>query len=327
MPVLALLLSFGLGCTRPPEEGLQPFPAGYIDSAYVVPDGSAIYFIHSVVSTLDILQQNQSARPVTTHLPGHQAQAGGYWWNTDIYVSASNPDGTWGAPRNLGPTINSEHMESSPWTNIEQTVLIFTRESVTEPALSGTFISRRNSRDEPWGMPERLPGELGMYGATGFMDFHLVPSGNLYFWSETLIGNGALYWAKSIGPNQWSAAELMPDGLQSDLHETQPWVNDDETVIYFNRRGDDANTRLMRATRADASMEWGIPTVVQLRGFADPNNYTVWGEPSFVSDGTMFFVRFDTSTPKWRAEILLAVRQDDESYGPPQELIFRYRDG
>ena len=61
------------GCTLPTQNNLQPFPAGYIDSAYVVPDGSAIYFIHSVAATLDILQQNPSAKPVTAHLPGHQA--------------------------------------------------------------------------------------------------------------------------------------------------------------------------------------------------------------------------------------------------------------
>jgi hypothetical protein len=184
------LLLLVVGCTLLKPRELQPFPAGYIDSAYILPDGSAIYFLHSVVSTLEILEQNPSARPVTAHLPGHQSKDGGYWWNTDLYVSYRNPDGTWGQPQNLGPSINSEHMESSPWVNIDQTVLIFTRESVSDAALSGTFISHRKSPNDTWEMPERLPGELGMYGTTGYMDFHMTPSGNLYFWSELLEGNG-----------------------------------------------------------------------------------------------------------------------------------------
>ncbi len=109
--VIAALFAFSFGCTRSSQRDLQPFPAGYNDSAYVVPDGSAVYFIHSVVSTLQVQTQDQSAKPVTAHLPGHQAKDGEYWWNTDIYVSSKDPDGTWGQPQNLGSTINSEHRE------------------------------------------------------------------------------------------------------------------------------------------------------------------------------------------------------------------------
>jgi hypothetical protein len=273
------------------DSTLQPFPAGYIDSAFVLPDGSSLYFIHSVVSTLDILEQNPSAKPFTAHLPGHQSADGEYWWNTDIYVSRRNNDGTWGQPQNLGPEINSKHMESSPWVNDAQTVLIFTRESVTDPSLSGSFLSRRQSPDEPWGLPQRLPGELGMYGETGYMDFQMVPSGNLFFWSEVLEGDGTLYQAENTGADQWSAAERMPDLFQSSLHETQPWMNDEETRFCFNRRGDDANTTLLCASRADPSAEWNPPQVVPIEGVADTNGYSVWGEPSFLEDGTLFFVR------------------------------------
>jgi hypothetical protein len=309
----------------PGEDLLRSFPAGYIDSPYVVPDGSALYFLHSTVSTIDMLQGNPSAKPVTAYLPGHQGQNGAYWWNTDIYVIFKNPDGTWGPPQNLGPTINSEHLEGGPWTNTDQTVLIFQRESVTDPSLSGTFISRREGKDELWGEPVRLPGKLGTFGATGFADLHMAPSGNLYFWSEDseqVAGNGTLYWAQNIGPNEWAAAELLPESFQSDLDESQPWVNDDETVLYFNRRGEDGNTQLWRATRADSSAEWGIPMLVPLAGFDNGNGYVVWGEPSFMYDGTMFFVRFDTSTEDWNAELLSSVGGQDGSYTTPQKLVF-----
>jgi hypothetical protein len=44
---------------------LDPFPAGYIDSPYVVPDGSALYFLHGVASTLHMLTTDPSAEPVS----------------------------------------------------------------------------------------------------------------------------------------------------------------------------------------------------------------------------------------------------------------------
>lgn len=313
-----------MGCSLFSGSPLQPFPAGYIDSAFAVPDGSALYFLHSVVSTLQILEQDLNAKPVTPHLTGHRAQEGEYWWNTDLYVSLRNPEGTWGEPRNLGPEINTEHMESSPWINDRRTLLIFTRESVADPSFSGSFISSRNSPEDPWGMPERLPGSLGDYAGTGFMDFHLVPSGNLYFWSEFLDGNGTLYWAESTGPRRWAEPERMPGIFQSDLHETQPWINDRETLFCFNRRGDDANTQLLCASRKDPAAEWEPPDAVPIEGIADENGYSVWGEPSFLDDGMLFLVRFNTGYPKWKSEILWAEKTGNGGYGTPREIVFVY---
>lgn len=324
---LGFVLAFAGGPTHG-EDALRPFPAGYIDAPYVVPDGSALYFLHSAASTIDMLQGNPAARPVTRHLPGHQGRNGAYWWNTDIYVASKNPDGSWGPPQNLGPTINTRHLEGGPWTNRKQTTLIFSRESVTDPSLSGIFISRRRARNEPWGKPVRLPGELGEFGNAGFADLHLVPSGNLYFWSELQeprVGDGDLYWAKSLGRGRWSPAELLPGGFQSDLDETQPWVNDEETVIYFNRRKEDGNTELWRATRESSFAKWGTPGIVPLTGFADANGLAVWGEPSFTDDRKMFFVRFDTSTPDWNADLMSSAPRRGGKPMTPKKLTFKER--
>jgi len=302
---------------------MRSFPRGYVDSPFIIPDGSAIYFLHSVASTYDMLTANPSARPVTDYLPGHQGQGGPYWWNTDIYVSYKNPDGTWGEPQNLGPNINTEHMECCPWVNDDQTVLIFTRESVTDPSLSGSFISRRENKGEPWGVPERLHGELGDYATNGFHNFHLTPGGDLYF-ETSYPGNAVLYWAKGIGGYQWAEAEPLDGVLQSDLDDTQPWLNGEETLLCFNRRDESGNTELLCADRPSPSSPWGSPSVVEVVDFADPAGALVWGEPSFTEDGTMFFVRFDTSTTGWDAELLQAPRNNDGSYGPPERLRFRY---
>jgi len=151
----------------------------------------------------------------------------------------------------------------------------------------------------------------------------MAPSGNRYFWSELLEGNGTLYWARQIGRNQWAPAERLPDYLLTGLDEAQPWVNDAETTLFFNRRGDDGNTQLLCTTRADTSAAWSVPTVVQLTGIADATGATVWGEPSITRGGKMYFVRLDTSTEKWEAELFMVEQQVDESYGVPQKLVFK----
>jgi hypothetical protein len=48
----------------------------------------------------------------------------------------------------------------------------------------------------------------------------------------------------------------------------------------------------------------------------------VWGEPSFTSDGTMFFSKLNTATAGWDAELLQTTRNEDGSYGPLRKLIF-----
>lgn len=306
------------------DKMIKPFPGGYIDSPFVVPDGSAIYFIYSVAATKDMLTGNPEAKPVAAYLEGHHAQDGDYWWNTDIYVSRSNPDGTWGRPRNLGSNVNSQHLESGPWVNAEETVLIFTRESVTDPSLSGSFITNRATKTDPWGVPQKLPGILGDYGRTNYQDFHECPSGDLYFWSEA-SGDGVLYFSRCIGKNEWSKPVRLPDEFQSDQDETQPWVNDAETIIYFNRRGEDSNTSLMRATRSKTSEAWSAPQVVTTK-FSDAAGNAVWGEPSFIRNGAeMYFVMFDTSTRDWHARLMMASKNAEGGYGSPKPLVFKFK--
>ncbi|HAP42790.1 MAG: hypothetical protein A2087_08265 [Spirochaetes bacterium GWD1_61_31] len=317
---IVAVLTVSLGCA--PAEPLQIFPAGYLDSPYLVPDGSSLYFSHSPSALQDIMRRSPSAQPVTAPLDGHQAVDGDFWWNTDLYASSAQPDGRWSPPANLGPLVNTRHMETSPWVSADQTVLIFTRVSVGEDVDSGSFIARRSGPAAAWGEPVRLPGELGDYLASGFVDFQQAPNGDLYFWSELSIGDGTLFRARLVGPDQWAPAEALANNLQSDDDETQPWVNGDQTVLYFNRRGEEIDTQLLRAQRPDAAAAWGEPVALPLSGLVDVNDLAIWGEPCLTDDGRLFFVRFDTAVPHWRAEICVADPDGNGGFGAPRPLQF-----
>jgi hypothetical protein len=305
------------------QSSLRPFPAGYIDSPYILPDGSALYFLHSVLSTYDLLHGTQDPKQVTDFLPDHQGKDGPYWWNSDLYVSYRNEDGiTWGEPVNLGPQINSIHMEGCAWVNNDQTKIIFQRESITDSSHTGNYISERESINDEWGEPVKLPGELGDYAATDFSNFHLVPSGNLYFGTPN-IENRDLYFAANDGQGGWEPAELMPENLLSEIDESQVWVNDQETILFYNRRGEDANTQLLYSLRDSVSSEWEDPINCSLQGFEDPLGYTVWGEPSFYSN-KMVYVRFNLATDQWDAEIMEATEYPGYSFRNPVKLTFYY---
>jgi len=153
-----------------------------------------------------------------------------------------------------------------------------------------------------------------------FTDFHLTSSGNLYFWSPW-NGNGTLFYAASTGTGEWGAAENLAM-FESSVDESQPWVNADETSLFFNRRAPDGSTELWMAARPSKESSWGAAEKVVLMGFEDPAGGLVWGEPSFDSNGAMYFVRFNVSLPGWDAELMKAERNADGSYGPPQPLVF-----
>jgi hypothetical protein len=128
---------------------------------------------------------------------------------------------------------------------------------------------------------------------------------------------------QKIGLYRWAPVESLPADLQTTLDKTQPWVNDAETILCYNRRGEDANTQLLCSARANKSAKRNLPKAIRMKGIASSNGATVWGEPCFTHDNKLYFVRFDTSVTKWKSELFKAVRQGDGSYGSPRRLIFK----
>lgn len=265
-------------CSRTESETLPDFPEGWVDSPFITPDGSTLYFMHSVADIADILSQNPQAKPVARFLPGHVGSDGKYWWNADLYLSRRNKNGTWSWPENLGPPINTYHIENCPWVNNRQTVIIFRREAVDgDPSVTGTYMATRSDPSSPWGMPVKLPSNIG----DRFTNHHLTPSGALYFESAD---NQSLYWASPTAENSWSDPVPLT-ALNSDLMDTQLWIDSAETVIYFNRRNNDGNTRLYRSARSSITAKWSEPQLVNTENF-NP----IWGEPGITLNDTLFFV-------------------------------------
>jgi len=261
--------------------------------------------MHSVADIRDIINQNPDAKPVAEYLPGHAGRGGDYWWNSDIYVSYKNEDGSWSWPQNLGTNINTVHLENAPWVNDDQTKIIFRRDAANDDAsISGTYMAVRPDKYSEWGKPVKLTSNIG----DNYINHHLTPSGNLYF--ET-TDNQSLYTAQPTGQNTWDDPNAL-EILNSELMDTQLWINKNETVIYFNRRDNSGKTMLFRSERTGVNSKWEEPEQVNTSGFD-----SVWGEPGFTDNGRMYFVM--------GIETYLYSADPDGAggFGVPEKLVFK----
>jgi len=76
--------------------------------------------------TPDIQGRNPAISPDEDFLVFSARRSEGYGGD-DLYVVFRQPDGTWGDPRNLGPAVNTEHVEGSPTLSSDGRVLFFSR--------------------------------------------------------------------------------------------------------------------------------------------------------------------------------------------------------
>lgn len=82
-------------------------------------------------------------------------RAGGYG-DTDIYMSELQPDGKWGAPKNLGPKINTLFADDSPFFHPDGVTLYFSSTGRTE-SLGGFDIYQTTLQpDGSWSEPQNL---------------------------------------------------------------------------------------------------------------------------------------------------------------------------
>ncbi|NPA35048.1 MAG: OmpA family protein [Chlorobi bacterium] len=93
-------------------------------SAFISPDGKELYF--------------------TSNKPGGEGAR-------DIYVSVKQSDGTWGEPRNLGPTINSPHDEEGLYITPDGKYLFFASNSPTRSMGGYDIFRAERQSDGTWG--------------------------------------------------------------------------------------------------------------------------------------------------------------------------------
>lgn len=168
--------------------------------------------------------------------------------NRDLYrARRETPDGPWTTVENMGPKINSPHLDSGPSITSDGKTLIFHSERLFNGENDGIqthrdlFYVKRPSLDTPFGTVELVPGkEIN----TGYADTAALITDDgktMYFSSNRRggIGSKDIYVAsrkdpsgpfttlKNLGPNvnsKWvdSNPAITEDGLTLFIHSRRP---------------------------------------------------------------------------------------------------------
>lgn len=303
--------------------------AGYIDSIFINSSGDRIYFLHSPKAVNDFMN-GTSNYPMAPFLPDHTVGAG-LDWNSDLYYIEWNGN-NWSKPVNLGSAIDSSKINSLGnecclWLNEDETEIIFYRDNFDLGALGprGNFRATRASQNDPWGTPVLLPGTYGSTDQSSTRYRHDIHkgkvTGDLYLWEKDPAATNAarILYGKKNGSGWDNAIDIA--GSDSPKDETQVWVSADEKTMLFNRRGVDANTSLIRMTRASVTGVWSSPQEVTITSFGDPAGLKVWGEPTFpLNESYMLYIQFDTSKDPWKANLMFTPGTPSSGFGSPTPL-------
>jgi hypothetical protein len=195
---------------------------------------------------------------------------GGLGGPFDMYVSQrASVDDPWGAPMNLGPTVNTIFDEGNPALSRDGHLLFF--QSKRPGGLGGIdlwFAYREHTHDDfDWQTPVNLgPGVNSAADDNGPSYFENEEDGlpQLYFGSARPGGLGAadIYLSEQMADGSFGPAVRVTE-LSSSLNENRPSIRHNGLEIFFqsNRPGSLSTALdLWVASRASTLDEWSTPT-------------------------------------------------------------------
>jgi len=212
-----------------------------------------------------------------------------------LAATSANADFTFGAPTNLGPTVNSSGNEGGPSISADGLSLFFT--SGRPPGGFGNFelwVTTRETKNAEWGQAVHL-------GSTVNSNiFDLYPSisadGLSLFFTQGTFWDTDLWVSTrpNIGSSWGSPINLGP-AVNSSSRDVTPCISADGLSLYFGseRPGGLGDGDLWVTTRPSVSDPWGTPSNLG----AEINSLYQEGWPSISVDGLiLFFCSGDSET-------------------------------
>jgi len=232
-------------------------------------------------------------------------------WDISVSTRTSVED-DWGPPTNLGPVVNSTNDEMGPCISSDGLELYFQSNRPGGAGRDDIWVSRRATRDDPWGAPENLGPPVN----TETWDYNprISPDGlELYFaygldprLAVTKRETKDAPWGEPVdlGPvvNNWTCQ----DGL---------WPSSDGLVLMFSdfwgcdpRPGGLGDTDIWLTRRTSKDDDWTAP----VNPGPPVNTEYTDGAPMISADGTMLYFNSDRpggfgEMDLWQAPIIPTV--------------------
>ncbi|MEM9657369.1 MAG: protein kinase, partial [Planctomycetota bacterium] len=225
---------------------------------------------------------------------------------------------SWTQPQNLGPRINSQHNESSPWLSQDRLLLLFASDRPGGHGSEDLWISRRNSVEDEWGRPENLGPSIN---STSPESSPSMSSDGLTLLFESRRGTGSHRFELYVSQREstahaWPPATSLGEPVNTRFNERNPYLTADGLEIYFssNRNPSLGFNDLWKTSRATRRSPWSVP--VHLGPELNSQHGDLAALPS--ADGTALLVSRRKPGPWNNKEIALSVRSDiDAKFGPP----------
>ena len=128
-------------------------------------------------------------------------------WLTELIPGRQGTELVWGKPINLGPPINTSYRDWSPNISTDGLLLLFTSNRPEGQGGNDTWMTRRATRDDPWGHPANLGPIIN--SAIQEWDPSLSSDGSTLYFNRGPAGSYHDLWQVSIEP----VVDLNSDGI------------------------------------------------------------------------------------------------------------------
>lgn len=143
--------------------------------------------------------------------------------NEDLYVTFRQTDGSWGQPRNLGSTINTDSEEWSPFLSADKSILYFSSNGHGGEGSRDVFALRRlDDSWINWSKPVNVGTKINTKGVE--LGYFIPASGELAYFSSTRNSEGF----GDLFSHPLSAAEKAARDAQV---ETSPEVENEKPAL------------------------------------------------------------------------------------------------
>jgi len=218
----------------------------------------------------------------------------------DLWMATREAIGEpWGEPVNLGSNINSPNTELGPAISPNGLELYFSR-GWDDPYI---FVSKRSSKDAPWGPAVRLDSSINSYNAHApeFSSDGL----SLYFCSNRPGGLGGTdIWVttRAMIGDSWSEPINLGPNVNSFYNDYGPSISLDDRVLFFDSyRAGTQKDQLWLTVRSNEDDGWESPMILG----PQINLSNQEGDAEISPDGsTLYFSFYTGSADIYQAKVL-----------------------
>jgi Tol biopolymer transport system component len=252
-------------------------------------------------------------------------RTGGYG-DRDIWVATRQTvNDPWGEAVNLGPNVNTEHVETNPVISADGLTLYFYSNRPGGYGGHDLWVTTRETIDDSWSEPVNLgPVVNSPYKEGGpSISFDAL---TLYFYSDRPGGlglNDLWVTTRATINDPWGVPVNLGPSINSSGWDARPSISDDGLWLFFDssRSGGYGQLDLYVTTRTSVSDSWGEP--VNLGPIVNSSAYE---ESATISaDGSTLF--FDSKRAGgvgdwdiWQASIIPIVDLNDDGIVDAQDM-------